>query len=441
MKNNKISIVINCSVEKVFEISINPNNTPLWISGIIREETNEFPVKMGTKYNNLSKAGLWSQYKVVRFDKNKVFELKQENSNYHVRYTFETISKNKTRLTYFEWVTIGELAEPFSSVALEKLKKISEEGELSTFKLLRLKNKYYLPFILIIAVILATSWYYATYYPNISSLPCGSIQECIISYGTAMFNGYTETTLSLGGIGNNVYENVLFTIFILLALPTVAILIKKEGYLKPMLVSIILSQIVFLFVYPKLVEPLLTSTPNFGGGLSLFDTFSLIAIVIIILVNLFNKCMRLNLVNGKLQFFEIIIYPLAAVGLITYMYLTISNLLSLNSGGIVSNYQTVILAIVVLAALLMILFLFYRKNKTRFSDVKLDLKYVFRFLIMYTFTAGIALGILFSTYLIPAFFFYQGLAFKAVLNPHNFGWPIFITMTLILWKKKLFGFK
>lgn len=57
----------------------------------------------------------------------KVFELKQKDSDYHVRYTYEKISENETKLTYFEWVENGELSSQFTLATLEKLKRVMEK--------------------------------------------------------------------------------------------------------------------------------------------------------------------------------------------------------------------------------------------------------------------------------------------------------------------------
>ena len=127
MKENKISIEINCSASEVFQFTLNPKNTHLWIDSIVREEANEFPVKLGTKYKNVNGGGQWTEYTVTQFKPNKLFEIKQSNSSYHVRYTLESICDKKTKLTYFEWVEEGELEKPFSIDVLEKLKKVMEE--------------------------------------------------------------------------------------------------------------------------------------------------------------------------------------------------------------------------------------------------------------------------------------------------------------------------
>jgi hypothetical protein len=47
MKENKVVVKINRSASDVFSFTINPSNTPKWIEDIDREETNEWPVKIG----------------------------------------------------------------------------------------------------------------------------------------------------------------------------------------------------------------------------------------------------------------------------------------------------------------------------------------------------------------------------------------------------------
>lgn len=126
MKENKISVEIDRPVADVFEFTINPRNTHLWIDSVIREEANEFPIKLGTEYRNVNAKGEWSEYNVVQFAQNKIFEMSQKNSSYHVRYSYENLSNNKTRLTYFEWVDNGEIQGPFSENTLQKLKSVME---------------------------------------------------------------------------------------------------------------------------------------------------------------------------------------------------------------------------------------------------------------------------------------------------------------------------
>ena len=126
MKENEISIEINCPVDQVFEFTVNPKNTPLWIDSIVSEEASEFPVQMGTEYKNVNKNGDWTQYKVTQLKHNKVFELKQKSGLYHVLYRYEALSQEKTRFTYVEWVDDGEIEAPFTLEVLKKLKKVVE---------------------------------------------------------------------------------------------------------------------------------------------------------------------------------------------------------------------------------------------------------------------------------------------------------------------------
>ncbi len=126
MKENEISIEINRPVAEVFEFTVNPKNAHLWIDDIVETKTDEFPVQLGTEYKDVNRAGDWTEYKVVQFKQNKMFELKQKNGLYHVLYRYEPISNNKTKLTYLEWVDDGNLENPFTLSVLKKLKKSIE---------------------------------------------------------------------------------------------------------------------------------------------------------------------------------------------------------------------------------------------------------------------------------------------------------------------------
>jgi hypothetical protein len=126
MKANRLVIVIECPVAVVFDFTIDPNNTPLWIDSVVREETNERNVRIGTRYRNVDMAGVWTAYEVVAFRKDALFELKALDSTYSVRYCYESVSGGRTRLTYYEWVDHGEIKSPFDMRPLEKLKRVLE---------------------------------------------------------------------------------------------------------------------------------------------------------------------------------------------------------------------------------------------------------------------------------------------------------------------------
>jgi hypothetical protein len=90
------------------------------------EQTSEWPVKLGTKYQNRGASGDWSKYTVTKFKENQLFELSEVNGSYHVEYIFTPKGSNATELCYTEWVETGEPENPLSMEALNKLKELIE---------------------------------------------------------------------------------------------------------------------------------------------------------------------------------------------------------------------------------------------------------------------------------------------------------------------------
>jgi hypothetical protein len=126
MKSNKLIIQVKKPIAGVFDFTVNPKNTALWVNSIVCEETNEWPVQQGTIYRNKNRDGKWSEYTMTHFDENKSFTLSLKDANYHVRYTFKELGTSVTEFEYYEWVDTGELEEPFTINILEKLKLILE---------------------------------------------------------------------------------------------------------------------------------------------------------------------------------------------------------------------------------------------------------------------------------------------------------------------------
>src|SRR5687768_7196039 len=124
MKEVKLTIQINKPLSEVFEFTTNPKNTPLWVPSIVKEETNEWPVKLGSVYRNTSDGEKWNEYVVTEFEKDKMFTFSQKDGNYHVRYTFTPLADNACQMEYFEWVEGGELEDPFTMDILQKLKVV-----------------------------------------------------------------------------------------------------------------------------------------------------------------------------------------------------------------------------------------------------------------------------------------------------------------------------
>ena len=84
MKNNRLLIRINRPVSQVFVFLLDHQNTPKWLDSIIKEQTNEWPVEVGTLYKNQDKNGNWSEYTVTELKENEMFVFTKKDGNYHV---------------------------------------------------------------------------------------------------------------------------------------------------------------------------------------------------------------------------------------------------------------------------------------------------------------------------------------------------------------------
>ena len=126
MKSNKLVIRINRPVHDVFLFTITPPNSARWIPNIIKEETNEWPVRVGTVYTLQTKSGAVSKVAIDDVRDDERVEWVSPDRNYHCRYMFQNAGKNMTELRYHEWVNEGQLEEPFNERTLGTLKSVLE---------------------------------------------------------------------------------------------------------------------------------------------------------------------------------------------------------------------------------------------------------------------------------------------------------------------------
>jgi hypothetical protein len=120
-------ISINKPLREVFMFTITPPNSKYWIPDIVKEETNELPIKTGTIYKLQNKTGESFEVTVANFEQDKVVEWISTDHNFHCRYRYIPIDENNCKLEYYEWVDKGELDEPFMLEALKKLKEVIED--------------------------------------------------------------------------------------------------------------------------------------------------------------------------------------------------------------------------------------------------------------------------------------------------------------------------
>jgi uncharacterized protein YndB with AHSA1/START domain len=127
MKSNTLTIVINKPVEEVFTFILDPANTAKWVSSIETEETNEWPVKVGSIYRNSGKDGIWSQFELTELSTNTLFTLvSYPDKDFFVRYQLKALADNSTEFKYDEWVETGALDDPFTLEGLTELKTVLE---------------------------------------------------------------------------------------------------------------------------------------------------------------------------------------------------------------------------------------------------------------------------------------------------------------------------
>ena len=121
-----ISIVIDKSLEEVFEFTTNPKNTHLWVSFISQEFSNEYPPKVGTIYESYRDNSNHTKMQVAEFKQDELFVLTNMQETLFVKYTYKALNDNKTELTYSDWMTDRTFDSPIQLDILRKLKKVME---------------------------------------------------------------------------------------------------------------------------------------------------------------------------------------------------------------------------------------------------------------------------------------------------------------------------
>lgn len=126
MKNQKIIITINKSVEKVFDFITNPINTPKWIHAIVKEEADS-DLMVGTIIRNWDTEGNMNEYKVTAYEYPNLFQLESTVADYKLRYTCTSLSETETIFEYYEWSESGYLHSSSMQEILDELKKVMEK--------------------------------------------------------------------------------------------------------------------------------------------------------------------------------------------------------------------------------------------------------------------------------------------------------------------------
>jgi hypothetical protein len=123
MKFNEIRITIKSSSESVFEFTLEPSNTHLWVEGVSKETIDTQQIGLGTIYSNK-----YGEMQVTDYDYEKFFELTNHETGYQRSYSYRKIFDDETELIYFENMQDGlNLVQPIQQKSFEKLKELLEK--------------------------------------------------------------------------------------------------------------------------------------------------------------------------------------------------------------------------------------------------------------------------------------------------------------------------
>ena len=123
MKTNEIRITIKAPPDEVFEFTIEPKNTHLWIDTVDIQTVDTKQIGLGTKYTNR-----YGVLEVTDYDRNAFFELTDQKTGYRCSYSYRKIDSETTELVYFESMEDGsELIEPMNNRHFKKLQALLEK--------------------------------------------------------------------------------------------------------------------------------------------------------------------------------------------------------------------------------------------------------------------------------------------------------------------------
>lgn len=123
MKTNEIRIIINTPRKKVFEFTVEPKNTHLWIESSGEKTIDTKQIGLGTKYSSS-----YGVLEVTDYEKDVFFELTDEVKGYQCSYSYRKIDDTSTELVYFEAMFDGsDISDPLEVRYFEQLKEILEK--------------------------------------------------------------------------------------------------------------------------------------------------------------------------------------------------------------------------------------------------------------------------------------------------------------------------
>lgn len=123
MKFQRLYIDLDCTPKEAFNFTLDPANTPAWVTGIVEEFANPLPPQNGTVYFNKDTSGYWAEYRLSHVNTGSSFMLTRKDGGYHVRYTFMPLPKQRCWFEYHEWVDNGDLV-PLDALSLQKLQEL-----------------------------------------------------------------------------------------------------------------------------------------------------------------------------------------------------------------------------------------------------------------------------------------------------------------------------